>query len=142
MTDKQIEAIERCNELIKDEHKEWIGLSNQHAIETVLNLLEKQKKQIERLEKTIDENIVIEPDETGCHEELNIHIKDFISKDTIREEIQELQKKIADNDKTITECRKTIMENQPEKKCIIAGCRIENVGAYETIKILKKLLGE
>lgn len=51
MTDKQIEAIERCNELIKDDHKEWMGLSNQHAIETVLNLLEKQKKEIENYKK-------------------------------------------------------------------------------------------
>ena len=56
----------------------------------VLNLIEKRKKQIERLEKTIDENIVIEPDETGCHEELNIHIKDFIPKDTIKEKMKKL----------------------------------------------------
>lgn len=53
MTDKQIEAIERCNELIKDDHKEWMGLSNQHAIETVLNLLEKQKKEIENYKKNM-----------------------------------------------------------------------------------------
>ena len=59
--------------------------------ETLLNLLEKQQKEIERLEKTIDENIVIEPDETGCHEELNIHIKDFIPKEVIRNKIKELE---------------------------------------------------
>lgn len=62
-------------------------------LEIFLSLLEKQKKQIERLEKTIDENIIIEPDETGCHEELNIHIKDFIPKDTIKEKIEELKDK-------------------------------------------------
>ena len=57
----------------------------------ILNLIEKQQKEIERLEKTIDENIVIEPDETGCHEELNIHIKDFIPKEVIRNKIKELE---------------------------------------------------
>ena len=57
----------------------------------VLNLIEKRKKQIERLEKTIDENIVIEPDETGGHEELDIHIKDYIPKEVIRNKIKELE---------------------------------------------------
>lgn len=57
MTDKQIEAIERCNELIKDDHKEWMGLSNQHAIETVLNLLEKQHEQLERIKEYVHQEI-------------------------------------------------------------------------------------
>ena len=49
------------------------------------------KWKIQRLEKTIDENIVIDPDETGGHEELNIHIKDFIPKEVIRNKIKELE---------------------------------------------------
>ena len=57
----------------------------------VLNIIEKQQKEIERLEKTIDENIVIEPDETGGHEELDIHIKDYIPKEVIRNKIKELE---------------------------------------------------
>ena len=31
------EDIERCKELIKDKHKEWIGITNQKAIENLLN---------------------------------------------------------------------------------------------------------
>ena len=45
MTDK--EAIERCNQLIKVEHANWIGISNQKAIETVLNLIQTQDKVID-----------------------------------------------------------------------------------------------
>lgn len=38
-------AIDRCNELIKSEHANWIGISNQNAIEIALNMLkEKDKK--------------------------------------------------------------------------------------------------
>lgn len=44
MTEKQAKAIERCNELIKESHSCWIGLSNQDAIKTVLDLLEKKDK--------------------------------------------------------------------------------------------------
>ena len=32
--------IERCKELIKEEHSNWIGLTNQEAIENVLSELE------------------------------------------------------------------------------------------------------
>lgn len=35
-------ATERCNQLIKPEHANWIGISNQKAIETVLSELEKK----------------------------------------------------------------------------------------------------
>ena len=41
------EAIERCKQLIKVEHANWIGISNQLAIITVLNLIEKQDKIID-----------------------------------------------------------------------------------------------
>lgn len=42
MNKEEREAINRCKELIKDTHKEWIDISNQVAIETVLQLIEKQ----------------------------------------------------------------------------------------------------
>ncbi len=35
----------RCNELIKAEHSNWIGISNQQAIETVLQALEDYQKE-------------------------------------------------------------------------------------------------
>lgn len=45
MTEKQAKAIERCNELIKESHSCWIGLSNQDAIKTVLDLLETKENE-------------------------------------------------------------------------------------------------
>ena len=40
-------AIERCEELIKPENANWIGISNQEAIKTVLNMLKEKDKEIE-----------------------------------------------------------------------------------------------
>lgn len=56
------EDIERCKELIKDKHKEWIGLTNQKAIKNLLNaykdykngkqeLIEYYENKIQELEK-------------------------------------------------------------------------------------------
>ena len=47
------QAIERCKELTKSEHDKWIGLTNQEAIETVLQALEELQKENEKL-KEID----------------------------------------------------------------------------------------
>ena len=41
--------IKRCKELIKEEHSNWIGLTNQEAIENVLSELEKNKKAVDNL---------------------------------------------------------------------------------------------
>lgn len=38
------QATERCNQLIKAEHANWIGISNQIAIGTVLSELERLKE--------------------------------------------------------------------------------------------------
>lgn len=91
LIEEEKQAIKECESLIKKEYYGDMYFYERRSIQIVLNLLEKQKKQIERLEKTIDKNIVIEPDETGCHEELNIHIKDFIPKEVIRNKIKELE---------------------------------------------------
>lgn len=102
-TQEEKKAIENLNEILTHkndvdivygyniERPYPIGREKIAQLEIIKNLLEKQQNEIERLEKTIDENIVIEPDETGCHEELNIHIKDFIPKEVIREKIKELE---------------------------------------------------
>lgn len=45
------EAIERCNELIKKKHENWIGITNQIAIEMILNRLNELEKQQEKIEK-------------------------------------------------------------------------------------------
>jgi hypothetical protein len=47
MNEEEKKAIERCKELIKATHSCWIGLSNQKAIKTVLNILEKKDKEIQ-----------------------------------------------------------------------------------------------
>ena len=45
------EDIKRCKELIKIEHANWIGMSNQSAISNVLAEREQDKKRIKQLEK-------------------------------------------------------------------------------------------
>lgn len=45
------EDVKRCKELIKIEHANWIGMSNQSAISNVLAEREQDKKRIKQLEK-------------------------------------------------------------------------------------------
>lgn len=160
-------AIERCEELIKDEHKQWIGISNQVAIETLLNLLEKRQKEIEKLKEHKKDYTKKRKNYISLYKLLEKHLEkekqkvkalkqeieylncvcesdtdNYISKEAIREKIVELDKCIVENDKLIVECRKTIMENQPEKKIKIAKARMDNAMYYEMIKYLKELLGE
>ena len=54
MTKEQDKAIERCNKLIETEHSNWIGITNQKAIETVLNMLKEKDAEIEKKDKIID----------------------------------------------------------------------------------------
>lgn len=44
------EDVKRCKKLIKIEHANWIGISNQSAISNVLAELEQDKKRIQELE--------------------------------------------------------------------------------------------
>ena len=87
MTEEENKAIERCNELIKDEHKEWIGMSNQEAIKIALNLIEKLQKENEEKDKKILGRKFYEVD-------LNELLKEnYIRKDKIRKELEELKNK-------------------------------------------------
>lgn len=45
------EDVRRCKELIKIEHANWIGMSNQSAISNVLAEREQDKKRIQELEE-------------------------------------------------------------------------------------------
>lgn len=54
MTKEQDKAIERCNKLIETEYSNWIGITNQKAIETVLNMLKEKEAEIEKKDKMID----------------------------------------------------------------------------------------
>lgn len=46
-------AKNRCNELIKVEHANWIGISNQEAIDVVLNELDKDDNIISDLQNEV-----------------------------------------------------------------------------------------
>lgn len=85
-TEEEKKAIERCNELKKDCHKEWIGISNQVAIDIVLNLLEKQQEEIaEKKESIIEMAKVIQ-------ELCNKYVNESFSKEDIRELKEEAEK--------------------------------------------------
>lgn len=45
------QTTKRCEELIKPEHANWIGISNQEAIRELLNMLKEKDKEIEKLKK-------------------------------------------------------------------------------------------
>lgn len=103
-------------------------------MDIVLKLVEKQQKEIERLN---NRNKKLDRENQKLFEDF---IENYIFKQEIRKKIEELNIKIADNDKTINECRKITGKNRGEKECIISRCRIKNVGYHETIKILQELL--
>lgn len=105
-------------------------------MDIVLKLVEKQQKEIERLN---NRNKKLDRENQKLFEDF---IENYIFKQEIRKKIEELNIKIADNDKTINECRKITGKNRGEKECIISRCRIKNVGYHETIKILQELLEE
>ncbi|MBS5854007.1 MAG: hypothetical protein KIC56_02105 [Clostridium sp.] len=51
MTEEQERAIERCNKLIETKHSNWIGVSNQKAIETVLNMIKEKDVEIKKYKR-------------------------------------------------------------------------------------------
>lgn len=57
MIKEQDKAIERCNKLIETEHSNWIGITNQKAIETVLNMLKEKEAEIEKYKKLLADNL-------------------------------------------------------------------------------------
>lgn len=61
MITEQDKAIERCNKLIETEHSNWIGITNQKAIETVLNMLKENSAEIHQKNTELAEkNVEIE----------------------------------------------------------------------------------
>lgn len=57
MIKEQDKAIKRCNKLIETEHSNWIGITNQKAIETVLNMLKEKEAEIEKYKKLLVDNL-------------------------------------------------------------------------------------
>lgn len=81
------EDVRRCKELIKIEHANWIGMSNQSAISNVLAEREQDKKRIKELE---EENRIFALE--GCKVRLELYIKEnYIPKQKIKDKIEELK---------------------------------------------------
>lgn len=81
MTDKEIKALERCKELIKENHSCWIGLSNQDAINTMLQLVEKQDSKIKEKREECKKCIV--------RDNLHYYIEEVEKKDKIIDKMAE-----------------------------------------------------
>ena len=92
------EDVKRCKELIKIEHANWIGMSNQSAISNVLAEREQDKKRIKQLEKENGELIekvkVLEAKNkylenlSDCQ---NNYLINSIPKQKIKDKIEELK---------------------------------------------------
>lgn len=57
MTKEQDKAIERCKNLIRKEHSSWIRISNQKAIEKLLNMLKEKDTEIEKYKNLLASNL-------------------------------------------------------------------------------------
>ena len=77
------EDVKRCKELIKIEHANWIGMSNQSAISNVLAEREQDKKRIQELEE--ESEIEFMMGYTKCR--LNFY-KNYIPKQRIKDLIK------------------------------------------------------
>lgn len=88
------EDIKRCKELIKIEHANWIGMSNQSAISNVLAEREQDKKRIKQLEKEngeLRERVKeLEEDLYSANKIVEEYI-DSIPKQKIKDKIEELK---------------------------------------------------
>lgn len=114
------ETIERCNELIKEEHANWIGISNQKAIKTILNLIQTQQEEIEKLNSMLK----IDDITANCNVELVKELRAEIEKKDriVRSIISRL-----DNDiKNITETKAKKREHYLDD---YTRCRLK---AYKT----------
>ena len=85
-SDKNVGSIEddvkRCNELIKVEHANWIGISNQLAISHILAEREQKDKQIKELE---EENHIQRKQLNDAFE------RGFIHKDKVKEALEYIE---------------------------------------------------
>ena len=99
MTNEQDKAIERCNNLIRKEHSSWIGISNQKAIEKLLNMLKEKDEEIE-FQKDINKQ------EKDRHKQAEKSLKGQIKKlktdfKIVDQECSRLERKEAKQDKMI-----------------------------------------
>lgn len=118
-------AIERCNQLTKLEHANWIGISNQKAIKTILSLIQKQQEEIDSLKdiKEIAERKVTD-------------LRKIKQVDKLESENYILRKKVEKKDKIIDE-----MAEEYSKYQILRSCPNEITETVSGIKdrFLKKI---
>lgn len=144
MIKEQDKAIERCNKLIETEHSNWIGITNQKAIETVLNMLKENSAEIHQKNTELAEkNAEIEKYKKlladNLAKELNNSIKAKEKADTDLDDLDkgwkvELEKK----DKMID-----LLVNKLNQNCkVFENSEIkEIIEIYEEIKSTSDLRG-
>lgn len=76
--------IKRCEELIKPEHANWIGISNQLAIEGVLAERKQDKEKIKELEAKLEFKNWGDLDNTQFEE----YMSQFVSKQKVKDLIK------------------------------------------------------
>lgn len=86
--EEEKQAIKECESLIKKEYYGDIYFYERRSIQTVLNLIEKQQKEIERLYK---DNYRLDR-ENQLKFERSVDTSDYIPKEAIREKIDDLQR--------------------------------------------------
>lgn len=85
----QLSAVDRCYELIKDKHANWLGISNQEAIKEVLSDRENylqlyQTALVKSLNEYLKDKRKYESDMELLNEGWKQELKDYINKDTLR----------------------------------------------------------
>lgn len=125
MTKEQDKAIERCNKLIKTEHSNWIGITNQKAIETVLNMLKEKDAEIEKKDKRIQE---LEEERDHWHGCFIVAMENSIAKEKVIDVIQEYKDKVEQYNEYKEQGKETDVEYY------------ENIANTIVIQVLQELL--
>lgn len=101
---------------------------------------EQMKKYQQAIGNLINRNKELERLHISDNKHLDYLMQNSIPTSVIKEKIEELQKKMVKNDKTIVSLRRTIMKNQPENECIISRCRIQNTAFCIAKSYLQEIL--
>lgn len=145
------EDVKRCKELIKIEHANWIGMSNQSAISNVLAELEQDKKRMQELENKLQDintyiltNGIDKPLRTATQiqvenqheyiiqEKINTlekRLENSIPKQEVKDKIEEIEEKMKyeDNEKMLIylhKQRKVLRELLKGEKIEMCGRRL------------------
>ncbi len=88
LSDEEKKVIEQIIKKSKEEYLDDVD----YNVSFLLNLIEKQSKEIEELKRIIKENTILVKSENGDYQELNINIENYIHKAKIKAKIEELDK--------------------------------------------------